>query len=100
MRERHVLANGHPEHEPLRFAVLRDEGNARGDRCADSSGPQHFSIDENFAAIECIRARDRAQDLGPSRADQTGESDDFAGANGKTDAVHDASAPQIREPPD
>ena len=87
MRERRVLAHRHAEHEPLRLAVLGDQGDPGGDRAARRAHHDALAVDEDLALGRHVGAGDRAHDLGAARADQPGKSHDLAGMHLKRDVV-------------
>ncbi len=72
-----------PEHQALRFAVLGDERDARGNAPACRRGARGTPSTRTSPRVVAVGTGNRAQDLGAARADQAGQPDDLARAHGK-----------------
>ena len=94
MRERHVLAHGHAEHEPLRLAILGDERDAGRDARRDVAAPQRaLAVDRRPRRRRRASAPAIARTISVRPAPiKPANADDLARAHREADAVDERPA--------
>ncbi|MND59740.1 hypothetical protein D3C80_509430 [compost metagenome] len=74
-------------HQPLQFAVFRHHDDALLYRVRRAFQRQHLAIQQHLTRTRRIGTGNRPHQLGASRADKTGDTKDFAGANAEADVA-------------
>ena len=80
-----VLAAVHREDEALAFAVFGDEAEFGGERGAEGTERGGAAVERELAGGGGVEAEDGLRDFAAAGADEAGEADDFAGADGEVD---------------
>ena len=83
------------EDQPLNAAILRDERDAGGNRFLRIADIDALTADEDLARVDAVDAEDRARQLGPPAAHQTGETEDLARIEIEAHVLHAPSGRKI-----
>src|SRR5258708_8249958 len=82
----------------MRFSIFRDQRNAGVDRISRRPDLQFPAIQVDTSRVEAVCAKYCPNGFSPPTADQTSNSQDFAGVNRKTAASHRSTLPAILYP--
>jgi hypothetical protein len=86
-REDHVPDQGRAEDEAFSLAIVGDEGHAEADGVEGTADPGRAFMDPEASAVGGGGAEEGFQEVGTPGADEAGEAEDFAAADGEGDVL-------------
>ena len=96
-RQGDVLAQRLRPDQPLQPAILRHIGDAQAPRRRGAADRDRLALDQDLARCRRGDAEDGEGELGPARADQPGDAEDLAGAQGQIDIADRLAAAEAAQ---
>ena len=93
-RQRQIVSHRAGQDEALAFAIFRHQGETGGQGIARATDAGGFAIHQNLAAVQRIKAEQRAGQFGAAGPDESREAQDFAVTQFEAHVAH-LRVPQI-----
>src|SRR5439155_2079479 len=86
-RQAEVLPNGHLKNEALLLAIFRHHAHARADRVQGRVQFDRLAVDPDVSTSGLLNSEERSEQFAAARADEAGDTDNFAGAHREAQLV-------------